>query len=66
VILDAFDVELLDIARGKKPELVQLVQKTMFGENIDLHSISDEEAKYVKTVKVLLGKVLYTHSWLET
>jgi 5-methyltetrahydrofolate corrinoid/iron sulfur protein methyltransferase len=65
-ILDAFDKELLNIARGKRPELVKLVNRTMEGENIDLKSISSEEAKYIKTVKVLLGEVLYSHSWLET
>jgi hypothetical protein len=65
-ILDAFDTELLDIARGKRPELVKLVQRTMDGEIIDLNSITAEDAKYVKTVKVLLGEVLYSHSWLET
>jgi hypothetical protein len=57
---------LLDIARGKRPELVKLVQRAMDGENIDFKSITPEEAKYVKTVKVLLGEVLYSHSWLET
>jgi len=31
VILDAFDQELLDIARGNKPELVNLVQKSHAG-----------------------------------
>jgi cobalamin-dependent methionine synthase I len=65
-ILDAFDTELIDIARGKKPELVKLVQRTMDGEKIDLNSITPEEIKYVKTVKVLLGEVLYSHSWLES
>jgi 5-methyltetrahydrofolate corrinoid/iron sulfur protein methyltransferase len=63
-ILDAFDKELLDIARCKRPELVKLVHRAMEGENIDLKSITPEEAKYVKTVKVLLGEVLYSHSWL--
>jgi 5-methyltetrahydrofolate corrinoid/iron sulfur protein methyltransferase len=65
-ILDAFDKELLDIARGKRPELVKLVHRAMEGENIDLKSVTSEEAKYIKTVKVLLGEVLYSHSWLET
>ena len=65
-ILDAFDEELLDIARGKKPELLKLVHRTMDGDNIDLKSISPEDVKYVKTVKVLLGEVLYSHSWLES
>ena len=65
VILDALDRELIDIARGDRPELVKLVQRTMDGEIIDPASISAEEVKYVKTVKVLLGEVLYSHSWLE-
>ena len=66
VILDAFDRELLEIARGKRPELVKLVHLAMAGEKIDTQSISPEDIKYVKTVKVLLGEVLYSHSWLET
>ena len=66
VILDALDGELIDIARGKRPELVKLVQLAMTGEKIDLKSVSSEDAKYVKTVKVLLGEILYSHSWLET
>ncbi len=64
-IVDAFDNELLDIARGRKPQLVKLVQSIMAGEKIDLASVSTEEAKYVKTARVLLGEILYSHSWLE-
>lgn len=64
-IVDAFDRELIDIARGKKTQLVKLVQNVMAGETIDLVSISAEEAKYVKTARVLLGETLYSHSWLE-
>ncbi len=66
VILDALDHDLLDIARGKNPKLVKLVHRVMDGEKIDPASISAEETKYVKTVKVLLGEILYSHSWLET
>ena len=66
VILDALDRELIDIARGDRPELVKLVQRAMDGEIIDPASISTEEIKYVKTVKVLLGEVLYSDSWLES
>ncbi len=65
-IVDAFDQDLLDIARGKRPELVKLVHRMMGGEKIDPASVSIEEAKYVKTVKVLLGEILYSHSWLES
>ena len=65
VIVDAFDGEIKKIARGEQPELVNLIHRIMDGEQPDLSSLSEEEMKYVKTVKVLTGKSLYTHSWLE-
>ncbi len=65
-IVDAFDQELIDIARGKKPELVKLVHRVMDGEQVDVSKLDAESAKYVKTVKVLLGINLYSHSWLDT
>lgn len=64
-IVDAFDQDLLDIARGKKPELVTLVHRVMDGEAVDLSKLGTEDQKYVKTVKVLLGVTLYSHSWLD-
>ena len=64
-IVDAFDQDLIDIARGKKPELVKLVHRVMDGEVIDTSKLGAEELKYAKTVKVLLGVILYSHFWLE-
>ena len=64
-IVDAFDSELIDIARGKRPKLVSLVHRLMDGDKPDLTSLSEEEVKYVKTVRVLTGESLYSHSWLE-
>ena len=64
-IVDAFDAELISIARGQRPEIVALVHRVMDGEKPDLSSLSKEEAKYVKTVRVLTGESLYSHSWLE-
>jgi cobalamin-dependent methionine synthase I len=64
-IVDAFDAELIKIARGERPELVNLVYRVMDGEKPNLSSLSEEEAKYVKTVRVLTGESLYSHSWLE-
>ncbi len=64
-IVDAFDTELISIARGQKPELVNLVHRVMDGEKPDMASLSEEEAKYVKTVRVITGENLYSHSWLE-
>jgi 5-methyltetrahydrofolate corrinoid/iron sulfur protein methyltransferase len=64
-IVDAFDNDLKEIAFGRKPNLVSLVHKTMDGENIDLNSLTKEERDYVKTVRVLTGQALFSHSWLE-
>ena len=64
-IVDAFDSELIKIARGEKPDLVDLVHRVMNGEKPDLASLTEEEVKYVKTVRVLTGESLYSHSWLE-
>jgi len=64
-IVDAFDEELRAIARGKMPELEALVYRIMDGEEVDISTLSKEEIDYVKTAKVLLGKTLYSDSWLE-
>jgi hypothetical protein len=64
-IVDAFDTDLIQIVRGKRPELLQLVHRMMDGETPDYSSLSDEEAKYAKTVRVLSGESLYSHSWLD-
>ena len=64
-IVDAFDDKLIRIARGEMPELVGLVHRVMDGERPDPSSLSEEEVKYVKTVRVLIGEILYSHSWLE-
>jgi len=64
-IVDAFDSELVRIARGERSEIVALVHRVMDGEKPDLSSLSKEEVKYVKTVRVLTGEILYSHSWLE-
>ena len=64
-IVDAFDAELVKIVRGERPELVNLVHRVMDGEKPDPSSLGKEEVKYVKTVRVLTGETLYSHSWLE-
>jgi cobalamin-dependent methionine synthase I len=64
-IVDAFDAELIRIARGERPQIVDLVYRVMDGEKPDLSALGQEETKYVKTVRVLTGESLYSHSWLE-
>jgi len=64
-IVDAFDEGLRRFARGGREDLRKLVYRVMDGEEIDLKSLSKEGADYVKTAKVLIGKTLYSDSWLE-
>jgi 5-methyltetrahydrofolate corrinoid/iron sulfur protein methyltransferase len=64
-IVDAFDEELHKIARGQRPDIVELVHKMMDGEKPDIDSLSPEMVNYAKTVRVLTGESLYSHAWLE-
>ncbi len=64
-IVDAFDKDLQDIARGKRPEVEALVHRVMDGDEPDLAGLDKEAQGYVKTAKVLLGHSLYSDSWLE-
>ena len=64
-IVDAFDAELREIARGNRPDIESLIFRVMDGESIDMSALSREEADYVKTAKILLGHTLYSDSWLE-
>jgi 5-methyltetrahydrofolate corrinoid/iron sulfur protein methyltransferase len=64
-IIDAYDKEVLTIAKGGMPEIVKLVHRVMDGEEPNLKTLSPKEAEYVKSTKVLQGKSLYSHSWLE-
>jgi len=64
-IVDAFDAELVKIARGEMPEIVSLVHRVMDGDKPDMASLSRKEMEYVKTVRILTGETLYSHSWLE-
>ncbi len=64
-IVDAFDEELKAFATGSRPDLRELVFRTMDGEDVDLGSLTKEQVNYIKTTKVLMGKILYSDSWLE-
>ncbi len=64
-IVDAYDQELLSIAKGGMPEIVGLVHRVMDGDEPDPKKLTPKELGYLKSTKVLLGKTLYSHSWLE-
>jgi 5-methyltetrahydrofolate corrinoid/iron sulfur protein methyltransferase len=65
-IADPLDKEFMNLIKGKMPEIVQRIYKTMDGEDMDLSSLSPKEVEYVKTAKVLMGETLYSDAWLES
>jgi cobalamin-dependent methionine synthase I len=65
-IADPLDKEFMDLVKGKMPDIVELIYKTMDGEDIDLSTLSQKEVEYVKTAKVLTGENLYSDAWLES
>lgn len=64
-IVDAFDDELVKLAQGQMPGIIDLVWRMMDGYQPDLSSLSPKELEYAKTVRVLTGQTLYSHSWLQ-
>ena len=64
-IVDAFDSELIRLARGEMPEIISLVHGLMDGDKPDITSMNLKETEYVKTFRVLNGETLYSDSWLE-
>ncbi len=64
-IADVLDKELMAINKGQRPDVVDLIHKVMDGEAVDMASLSKEMQDYVKTTKVLMGEMLYSHAWLD-
>jgi 5-methyltetrahydrofolate corrinoid/iron sulfur protein methyltransferase len=65
VIADPLDNALIEIAKGKRQDVVDLINGMLDGEEPDMASLSEEMQNYAKTVNVILGKSLYSDSWLE-
>ncbi len=65
VISDPLDEQLTDIAKGKRQDIVDLIDGVVAGNDPDMAGLSKEMQDYVKTVNVILGKALYSDSWLE-
>lgn len=64
-IVSGLDEELIRINKGEAPEIVNLIHRAMDEEDMDISSLPQKELEYVKTTQVLMGKTLYSHSWLE-
>jgi 5-methyltetrahydrofolate corrinoid/iron sulfur protein methyltransferase len=65
VIADPLDDQLISIAKGERQDIVDLIYGVMDGDEPDMASLSKEMQDYVKTTNVILGKSLYSDSWLE-
>ncbi|MFH0810140.1 MAG: dihydropteroate synthase [Pseudomonadota bacterium] len=64
-IVNAFDSDLARIARGERPDLEALVQQVAEGHEPDPSALTPEQTAYVKTARVILGRSLFSDSWLE-
>ena len=65
VIADPLDDQLIAIAKGQRQDVVDLIYSAMDGNAPPMDSLDKEMQDYVKTVDVILGKTLYSDSWLE-
>jgi 5-methyltetrahydrofolate corrinoid/iron sulfur protein methyltransferase len=65
VIADPRDAALIAVAKGERQDINDLIYKLLDGEAVDRGSLSKELLDYAKTVDVILGKTLYSDSWLE-
>jgi 5-methyltetrahydrofolate corrinoid/iron sulfur protein methyltransferase len=65
VISDPLDDQLTAIAKGQRPDIVDLIYSVVDGATPDMAGLSKEMQDYVKTTNVILGKTLYSDSWLD-
>jgi 5-methyltetrahydrofolate corrinoid/iron sulfur protein methyltransferase len=65
VISDPLDTNLTAVAKGKRPDIVEVVHQAMDGTAPSLSSLSKELGDYVKTVRVITGESLFSDSYLE-
>jgi len=64
-IVDVYDKELVEIAKGKHPDWVALVHRMMDGDEPDPKTLSPKELEIYKTVRVLMGKTIFSEAWLQ-
>lgn len=65
VISDPLDEGLTAVAKGNRPDIVDVVYQAMDGTAPDPSTLSKELGDYVKTVKVITGEALFSDSYLE-
>jgi len=65
VIADPLDDLTIAIARDERQDIVDLIYGIIDGDEPDMESLSKEMQDFAKTTNVILGKSLYSDSWLE-
>ncbi len=65
VIADPLDDQLISIAKGERQDIVDLIYGIMDGKDPGIAGLSKELQDYAKTTNVILGKSLYSDSWLQ-
>jgi len=64
-IVDVFDEELNTLATGGMEEICELVWGMMDNQEPDFSTLNERAIQYAKTTRVLMGKSLYSDSWLD-
>lgn len=64
-IVDAYDEELMALAHGERPDLVKVVWDVMDDNDPNPKDLTPKELEYYKTTRVLMGKTIFSESWLE-
>ncbi len=65
IISDPRDDTLTAIAKDQRKDLEEVVHAVMDGNDPDMNSLSKDMVDVAKTTKVLMGRSLYSDSWLE-
>jgi 5-methyltetrahydrofolate corrinoid/iron sulfur protein methyltransferase len=63
-IVNGLDPVTIELMNGKRPDITGIVGRVMDGGPIDDGSLSAEERDVAKTTRVLLGKTIFSESWL--
>jgi len=63
-IVNGLDPVTVELMSGRRPDITGVVGRVMDGASIDDGSLSAEERDYAKTARVLLGKAIFSESWL--
>lgn len=64
-IADCRDEVTMALARGERQDIYNAIKDTMEGNPPDLAGLPEEVQHYVKSTNVILGKSLFSDSWLE-